>query len=222
MNIENNETSVVDAESFPPAVPWAPAAVRLLKGIVYHDDQGGVWNLILAGLSPLTDYFARIGLRLVIDEEDGMAYLRQLGSEDLPDDYPDLPRLFHTTRLGFDASLLCVLLRDRLRQFEEEIHPDGRCVVQQQDLLEIWRTLVPGDTDEVRLNRTLTGQLKRLEELRFIKLFEKEPLSWEIKRILKARLPLSELESFRAVLVAELARRAESDSDSNETESHDR
>ena len=78
MKIENNETSVVDAGSFPPAVPWAPAAVRLLKGIVYHDDQGGVWNLILAGLSPLTDYFARIGLRLVIDEEESAQVIETL------------------------------------------------------------------------------------------------------------------------------------------------
>ncbi|WP_182869574.1 DUF4194 domain-containing protein [Stieleria mannarensis] len=210
-NDSNHE--VLASDALPPPVPWAPAAVRLLQGIVYHDDAGDTWERILAGATPLSDYFARIGLMLIVNEEDGMAYLRQIEPEVLPPDYPSIPKLFRSIRLSFEASLLCVLLRDELRRFEEEIHRDDRCVVTQASLLEIWQSLVPGNDDAVRANRNLGGQLRKLEELKFVRRFEKQPPSWEVRRILKARLPLEELERLRTDLTAELKRRAENDAD---------
>ncbi len=194
-------------DTLPPPVPWAAAAVRLLQGIVYHDDAGNVWESILAGMTPLSDYFARIGLLLIVNEEDGMAYLRQLDSEELPPEYQDIPRLFRTSRMGFEASLLCVVLREELRRFEEEIQEDARCVVTQSQILAVWKTLIPDPADEVRLNRTLGGHLKKLEEMKFVRQFEQSPPSWEVRRILKARLPLAELAHLKQALETELARR---------------
>ncbi len=56
--------------------------------------------------------------------------------------------------------------------------------------------------DEVRLNRTLISALRKLEELKFVRQFEQEPPSWEVRRIIKARLPLDDLERLRESLVA--------------------
>ena len=109
--------------------------------------------------------------------------------------------------------MLCVLLRDELRRFEEEIHRDDRCVISQASLLEIWQSLVPGNDDAVRANRNLGGQLRKLEELKYVRRFEKQPPSWEIRRILKARLPLAELERLRTDLTDELKRREEQSAD---------
>lgn len=200
-------------DTLPPPVPWAAAAVRLLQGIVYHDDAGNVWESILAGMTPLSDYFARIGLLLIVNEEDGMAYLRQLDSEELPPEYQDIPRLFRTTRMGFEASLLCVVLREELRRFEEEIQDDARCVVKQSQILSVWKTLIPDSSDDVRLNRTLSGHLKKLEEIKFVRQFEQSPPSWEVRKILKARLPLAELAELKQSLEAELARRQANETD---------
>lgn len=211
MNESSSDPNVAASDTLPdtmpPPVPWAPAAVRLLQGIVYHDDAGDTWERILSGVTPLTDYFARIGLQLIVNEEDGMAYLRQIDPETLPPEYPPIPKLFRSVRLTFEASLLCVLLREELRRFEEEIHRDGRCVVTQSALLEVWQSLVPEENDDVRANRNLGGQLRKLEELKFVRQFDKEPPSWEVRRILKARLPLQELERLRGDLEAELKRR---------------
>ena len=207
--MDDAQNKTLSPDALPPPVPWAPAAVRLLQGIVYHDDAGDTWNEILSGVTPLSDYMARIGLMLIVNEEDGMAYLRQIEPEVLPPDYPAIPKLFRSIRLSFEASLLCVLLRDELRRFEEEIHRDDRCVVDQASLLEVWQTLVPGEDDAVRANRNLGGQLRKLEELKFVRQFEKEPASWEVRRILKARLPLADLERLRADLESELKRRME-------------
>ncbi|MCA9135780.1 MAG: DUF4194 domain-containing protein [Planctomycetales bacterium] len=218
--MNDHKDDVLSPDALPAPVPWAAAAVRLLQGIVYHDDGGDTWERILSGVTPLSDYFARIGLMLVVNEEDGMAYLRQIETEILPPDYPAIPKLFRSISLTFEASLLCVLLRDELRRFEEEIHRDDRCVVQQASLLEIWQSLIPDQDDAVRANRNLGGQLRKLEELKFVRRFEKEPASWEVRRILKARLPLAELERLRSDLEAELKRRCNGEFTGQENAGH--
>jgi hypothetical protein len=164
------------------SVEWSAAAVRLLQSVVYHDDK--------------------IGLLLVVDEAEGMAYLRQLDDDEITQDSDSVPRLFRRTPLGYEASLLCVVLRDLLRQFEEEDVKNERCVVSQDELLAMWKALFSKQTDEVKLNRTLQAALRKLEELKFVRQFEDEPPSWEIRRILKARLPLSELEQLKISLMA--------------------
>lgn len=181
---------------------WSPAAVRLLQGVVYYDDHNRIWDLILRFQTPLREYFSKIGLALIIDEPDGMAYLRQVNDDSDIAEFDSLPRLFRRTPLGYEASLLAVLLRDLLRQFEEEDLHNQRCVVAQRDLLDLWRAFFTRQNDEVKLNRTLQASLRKLEDLKFVKQFEDEPPSWEIRRILKARIPISELEALKLALTA--------------------
>jgi hypothetical protein len=181
--------------------------VRLLQGVVYHDDNQELWEQLLENVSPLTEYFAKLGLMLVIDEPDAMAYLRQLDEEEIPQDYPPVPRLFRRSPLSYDATLLCVLLRDELRQYEEEDVQNERCVVAQSDLLALWEAFFPDQLDSVRLNRSLTTALRKMEELKFVRQFEKDPPSWEIRRILKARLPLADLDRLRASLATAVGKR---------------
>ena len=191
----------------PPTADWSPAAVRLLQGVVYHDDNLELWEQLLENLSPITEYFGKLGLLLVVDEPDAMAYLRQLDEEEIPADFPPVPRLFRRTPLGYEATLLCVLLRDELRQYEEEDVQNERCVITQSDLLALWEAFFPDQTDSVRLNRSLTAALRKMEELKFVRQFEKDPPSWEIRRIIKARLPLSDLERLRLSMVAAVGKK---------------
>lgn len=208
-----NDDADLLPERLPPPVPWSAAAVRLLQAIVYHDDAGDAWDQVLESITPLTDYFVRIGLRLIVDEENGMAYLRQINPDSFPTEYPAMATLFRKTRLGFDQSILCVLLRDELRQFEEQISQDERCVVKQSDLLTLWSEICGHQDDQVRLNRQLTSHLKSLQDMKFIRQFSDSPPSWEVRRILKARLPLAEMEQMRTELVQELQRRRENASE---------
>ncbi|MBL8798029.1 MAG: DUF4194 domain-containing protein [Planctomycetia bacterium] len=179
---------------------WSIAAVRLLQGVVYADDERP-WNLVLAAQTQLATYFARLGLLLVVDEPEGLAYLRQLTDDEQPAGYEQLPKLYRRTRLGYDETLLAVLLREALRRFEEEEMHDERCVIDAADLFDQWRGLFPAHHDEVRARRELSAALAKLEDLGFTRKFSDEPEAWEIRRILKARLPAAELESLKAQLV---------------------
>ncbi len=191
----------------PAPADWSPVAVRLLQGVVYHDDNLELWGQLLENVSPITEYFGKLGLLLVVDEPDAMAYLRQLDEDEIQPDFPAIPRLFRRTPLGYEATLLCVLLRDELRQYEEEDVQNERCVISQSDLLALWEAFFPEQTDSVRLNRSLTAALRKMEDLKLVRPFEKEPASWEVRRIIKARLPLSDLERLRLSLVSAVGKK---------------
>lgn len=189
------------AAELPEFRDWGIAAVRLLQGVVYADEDQP-WELVLASQSQLATYFARLGLRLVVDEPEGLAYLRQLSDDELPEGYDRLPKLFRKTRLGYDETLLCVLLREYLRQFEEEDLCNDRCVVEAAALFERWRVLSQAQSDEVKARRELAAALGKLEDLGFVRKLADEPEAWEVRRILKARLPVAELENLKARMLA--------------------
>ena len=198
----------MSSAGFPEYREWSLAAVRLLQGVVYSDELRP-WEIVLSSQSPLTSYFARLGLLLVVDESEGLAYLRQMVEEELPEGYEHLPKLFHKKRLSYDATLLCVLLREELRRFEDEDVHNERCVVEVAQLFDQWRTFFPPQHDEVRQRRDLSIAINKLDELGYIRKFSDEPEAWEIRRILKARLPIAELENLRTQLQEAAQRRSQ-------------
>jgi hypothetical protein len=186
---------------------WSLAAVHLLQGVVYADDER-TWDLVLSSQSQLVSYFARLGLLLVVDESEELAYLRQLTDDERPEGYDALPRLFRRTRLGWNETLLSVLLREELRRFEDEDLHNERCIVDVEPLFDRWKTLGPAQQDEVRAQRDLASALNKLQDLGFVRKFSDEPETWEVRRILKARLPVAELEDLKARLRSAGERRA--------------
>lgn len=177
------------------------AAVRLLQGVLYDDDEA-TWTILLANESDLADYFSEIGLALVIDRGEGIAFLCQFDDDERTDGYERLPRLFRKTPLGYEATLLCVLLRDEFRKFEDEDIDNERCVVETDSLLELWKSFFPAESDEVTLRRRLVTTLNQIEKLKFVKRLRNDDESWEVRKLLKARLPIEELDSLRQRLAA--------------------
>lgn len=181
------------------------AAVSLLQGVVYEDDEK-TWSILLSNESDLCDYFYEIGLTLVIDRAEGIAYLRQFDDDERTDGYERLPRLFRKTPLSYEATLLCVLLRDEYRRFEEEDLDNERCVVEVESLFELWKAFFPSDSDEVTLRKRLIAMLNQLDKLKFVRKLESDSDSWEVRKILKARIPIDELERLKDRLVEDESR----------------
>ncbi|MDF1813129.1 MAG: DUF4194 domain-containing protein [Verrucomicrobiales bacterium] len=127
-----------ESSDLPDYQNWSLAAVKLLQDVVYASDDSSTWSELLASRNRLVDYFARIGLTLVVDESNGYAYLRQLDTdlESLDKDYAELPKLYRQSRLGYGASLICVILREALRRYESEDFESELCVVAEEELFE--------------------------------------------------------------------------------------
>lgn len=196
---------------------WSIPAVRLLQGVVYSDDTKS-WDILLRSRSALEGYFYRLGLLLVVDESEGYAYLRQWHEDELPDGWEPLPKLMRRSSLGYGPTLLAVLLRDELRRFEDEDLHNERCVVEGHSLFEQWKVFFSTQDDEVRQRNAMSSALRKLEDLGFVRRFADSPESWEIRRILKARLPVAELERLRAAMAAAASPTAASDEDGNADE----
>ncbi len=183
---------------------WSIAAVRLLQGVIYSDDAK-TWDIVLRSRSALETHFSRLALLLVVDEPEGYAYLRQWHDNEYPGGYEDVPRLVRRSPLGYGPTLLCVLLRDELRRFEEDDLHNERCVVETSILFDQWRVFFPSGQDEVRQRKEFSSVVRKVEELGFVRKFAENPESWEIRRILKARLPVTELEALKQKLSAVVA-----------------
>ena len=188
-------------DTSPEMYPWSLAAVRLLQGVVYAEEEK-VWNLVLGSKSPLQSYFSQLGLLLIVDESEGFAFLRQFEEDEYPVGQAALPKLFRRVPMNYGATLLCVLLRDLLRQFEEEEVDNERCLVETTKLLADWKNFFPIDQDEVQKQKELRSALRKLEDLKLVRKFGDEPETWEVRRILKARLPAAELETLKLKLLA--------------------
>lgn len=177
-------------------------AVNLLQGVIY-EEQEEVWSLLLNNESDLSEYFCEIGLTLIIDTTEGIAYLRQFTDDERTGGYERLPRLFKKTPLAYKPTLLCVLLREEYRKFEEEDLDNEKCVVEVDSLFDIWKSFFTAESDEVTLRKNLVAALNQIEKYKFVRKLKGESESWEVRKLLKARIPIDELERLRDRLTAE-------------------
>ncbi|MCL4209601.1 MAG: DUF4194 domain-containing protein [Phycisphaeraceae bacterium] len=191
---------------------WSIAAVRLLQGVIYADEDR-VWNILLSSRSQIETFVARLGLTLVVDEAEGYAYVRQWGEDECPSGYEQLPKLVRRSQLGYAPTMLAVLFRDELRRFEEDDLHNERCVVEIEAIFDQWKAFFPAQYDEVRHRKDFSAALHKLDDLGFVRKFADNPEAWEVRRILKAKLPASELEALKQQLAAAAAARTQGDSD---------
>lgn len=165
-------------------------AVHLLKGIL-HRQQEEAWNLLLRYRSRLRDYFAVLDLELIVEEGDGYAYLRQRPREEEEDS--GFPRLMSRRRLPYQLTILLVLLRKRLLEFEVE-GQDVRLVLSKADMLEMMRVYwADKRTNERKLEDDLKRDVKKLVNYGFLQPLKAEKDRYEVNRIIKAYLPIEKL-----------------------------
>lgn len=187
----------------PPRVsPSSAVKVRLLQDAVYSED-GDLWEALLRYRSPhLEHYFRDIGLELVVSEEDGFAFLRQMSFED--GDGP--PRLVRREKLSKGVAMVGVVLRERLLRFDEQIHDETRLTVTKSEIVEAVSTFFPEANDEPKAAKRVDAAIAKAEELGLIRQLGARDGGgderYEVRRIIKARFPADTLASLRDQLEA--------------------
>jgi len=188
---------------FPEYKDWSIVAVKLLQGVLYSDENKSDWGALAKFRDELQNYFARIGLLLVVNESEGYAYLRQIEENDILGNdnqngmkYHNVPRLFRRSQLSYAVTMVCVLLRQRIHDFDERLSnlDDECCVVEEGELFEDWKKLIPDMPDEKKTKGQFDTVINKLKNIQFIKQIGEQAGRWEIRRILKARIPLEKLE----------------------------
>lgn len=98
-------------------------------------------------------------------------------------------------KLPYNDSLLLVLLRRRLVEFES--HGDqGRLAVDRDDIVDSLRVFLADSSDEARIINNIDQSIGRIEKLGFLRKLRGENDVWEVRRILKAYVDAQTLSDF--------------------------
>lgn len=169
------------------------AIALLLKGLFYKSDNENAWlEMLEHSRGAMHDYFEVIGLSLEIDEVEGYAYLKTIPQEE---ETQQLPKLINARELSFKVSLLCVLLRKKIVDFEMQ-NESSRAVVSKEDIVESLLLFLPQKFNEVKLHREIETTIKKVEDLGFLKKLKSSENSYEIKSAIKAFVDAQWLSDF--------------------------
>lgn len=172
----------------------AVSAIRLMQGVVYQETDA--WDDLVRNQGAVRDYFAVVGLDVVIDDDEGYAYLR---TAETPEGEDSLPRVIRRRSLTYADSLLLVLLRKRLAEFESAGDP-GQLVLTHDEIVEMIQLFLARSTDEARETHQVDASINRLVGMGFLRQLKDRKGTWEVRRILKAYVDAETLSDFSAKL----------------------
>lgn len=181
--------------------PFAAVAIKLLQGPVYADDKV-IWRELTAWQSAIKEYFGKMGLELTINEPDGFARIWQPDTSE-HDENP-LPRLMRKQSLNYEATLLAVMLREGLDEFD--VKSEGtKFYLTQKEIKERIELFYKEQTNKSKLWKDLSKPITSLLNMGVLKLNREDAVNkdnnqYEIKRIIKAFISNEKLEEIKAKL----------------------
>ncbi|MHC5935886.1 DUF4194 domain-containing protein [Nostoc sp.] len=177
---------------------YANVILKLLQGAIYSDDPH--WERLQSYLTPIKEYFGKIGLQVRNYETEGFAYLEQPDPD--PEDQTELlPRLTARHKLGLNVTILCVLLREQLRQFDAS-DATGRLVLSIEKIRDLLQPYLPEGNNDERSRRKVDELVKEAMELGFLKRLSGQDENYEVRPILKAKVDADTLELLKQKLAA--------------------
>jgi hypothetical protein len=174
----------------------ARAIIRLMQGVVYRESDEPTWLTLERSGAAVRDHFAAIAVDVVVDQVEGYAYLRTRPEADGDD---PLPRLVRRRALTYNVSLLLVLLRKRLVEFETA-GSEGRLVLTTEQIVELLRIFQADSTNDARVVDEAGRTITRAAELGFLRQLRGQSDAWEVRRILKAYVDAETLSDFAGKL----------------------
>lgn len=168
------------------------AIIRLMQGVIYREIDEDTWLTLDRFGAGVRDHFATIGVEVVVDDTEGYAYLRT--RPDGEDEEP-LPRLVRRRTLTYNVSLLLVLLRKRLLEFETS-GSEGRLVLTREQILEMLQVFRADSSNEARIVDHAERTIAKAVDLGFLRPLRGQSEHWEVRRILKAYVDAQTLSDF--------------------------
>jgi hypothetical protein len=177
--------------------PYAPVIVKLLNGVVY-DENEKLWNDLLQYQIPVTQYFERIAIDLIVDKKDGYAYLKQMEL----DETGTTIGLVRRIPLKYETSLICVFLREMLDEFEINNVDQRNLYITHKQLKDHIELFFKEKANKVKLLNKFDNYIDPIVELGFLKKIgnnenSKDETRYEVKRIIKAKITNDVLEYFK-------------------------
>ena len=169
------------------------AIILLLKGLFYKsDNEKAFFELVHNSYGAIAEYFSTIGLDVMVDENDGYAYLKNKIYED---EEESVPKLIQNRELSYKVSLLCVLLRKKIADFEMQ-NENERAIISKEDITSYILLFLDIKFNEVKIQKEIDSTIKRVEELGFLKKLKVSEEVYEIKNSIKSFVDAAWLNTF--------------------------
>jgi hypothetical protein len=171
---------------------------RLLTGAVYFDDDG-YWQKLTDEKPSFASYFAEMGVRLEVDAEMGMGYLRPMNQAEEEEftsaGYAPLPKIIPPKVLGYLPSLMCALLREALQHHEESSLESKHLYLDETQLIGLMRPYLSETQDDKALKREVRKVITRIEEISVLhRLPNRSEMIYRVEPIVRARITLNQLQ----------------------------
>lgn len=174
--------------------PYGRTVVRLLKGPVEVTDTNA-WEDIQNYQSEINKYLMNIGIELIVKRDEGFAYIKQI-----VDDEDKTTGLIPRQQLGFEISVILIILRQMLEEFDSNMDElySTECFVRADDLKERIEIFLPERFNRVKLLSEIDTYITRLVSLGYLKLIKRDNVNtYQIHRIIKEKVTLDKLQEFK-------------------------
>lgn len=177
--------------------PYGRTVVRLLKSPVESTDTSA-WEDILNYQSEIQKYLSQIGLELIVKRDEGFAYIKQI-----VDDEGKTTGLIPRQQLGFEVSVILIILRQMLEEFDsniDELYATER-FVSADELKERIEMFLPERFNRVKLLNEIDTYINRIVGFGYLKLVKRDNVNtYQIHRIIKEKVTLDKLVEFKTKL----------------------
>ncbi len=184
---------------------WAAPCIKLLQGPLYENEgDSEAWRLLIQYQREISYFFGQIGISVFIEPAEGYAFLEQKEDEE---GETESVRLIRRYPLSFEMSLLCVLLREALEQFDISQNDSSILVLPESEIRSMLSVYFKEKTDQTKLYNELTKYLNQAVDLGFLKELNQEQSEtigdgiidrkFEVRRILRAKIKTEFLSEFK-------------------------
>lgn len=180
--------------------PYAHVIVKLLNGTLYSENEK-IWNDLLQYQIPITQYFEKIAIDLIVEKKDGYAYLKQIEI----DEEKNTIGLVRRIPLKYETSLICVFLREMLDDFEINNVDQRNLYITQKQLKENIELFFKEKANKVKMLSKFDTYIESIVDIGFLKVLpgtynSKDETRYEVRRIIKAKITNDVLEDFKKKL----------------------
>lgn len=188
-------------------LPYTSVFIKLLKGPVEYLEKAS-WERLLQYKTELVPFVRQLGLTLVLDEEDGYAYLVHATPEEEEDDGVTW---FQRRAFTYDESVLLVLLRDMMAEFEVGEAVSRELIRKRREIKEYAELFFKENPSRVKFLRELDRLIDRAAENGFLDLVENhdapDEQKFRVRKVIKAKVDGEVLEQFKQQLDAHATER---------------
>lgn len=182
----------------PDTLMFSRTLVSLFKNAVFKETDQEHWEVIITHKNKIEDYVSKIGLTLIVDEMDGYSFLKQ---RSYGEGEEEIPRLVPRHMLSYPISLLLVLLRKQLLEFDSTTG-DQRLIVNKQQIAERMSLFLKDTTNEAKIVEDIDKYIERIEKMGFLRRLRCNEDSFEVQRILRSFVNTEWLNNFNEQLEA--------------------